>query len=202
MFELVNHHLWFELGEGRVYVKWGHFPSTDGKLDPSTIVFTYPEDAIIGIDKDSSAKKALFMEFKNSKAIAIDYDRGEYALTESNKWVKVGKPETFGERVKERFRIVGRGKLYLDLVELNLNGLDLRLLNKPSLCNDVKVSVVFDNKALVNQEVKVHYPDRIEILKTDEKGVVNVKATSKIFVISTSLTKNGIRNTTTLTVII
>ena len=31
---LANHEAWIEIEENRAYLKWGHFPETDRKLDP------------------------------------------------------------------------------------------------------------------------------------------------------------------------
>ncbi|MCD6492681.1 MAG: hypothetical protein J7K36_02605 [Archaeoglobaceae archaeon] len=36
--KLVNHEAWIECQQrGRAYLKWGHLPETDGKLDPKSI---------------------------------------------------------------------------------------------------------------------------------------------------------------------
>ncbi len=56
--KVVNHEAWIEL-ENRTYLKWGHFPETDGKLDPKSIRRAFIVDpdeneraVVIGSDRE------------------------------------------------------------------------------------------------------------------------------------------------------
>jgi len=99
---LVNHEVWIECEIDRAYLKWGHLPETDGKLDPKSIKRAFVVDPdgnekaiVVGSDKEASSKGALFLEFNAEKdglyLIAVEYDRGIYSVTEGNKWI-------FGEK--------------------------------------------------------------------------------------------------------
>ena len=99
----VNHEVWIEPpdfplkpGVVRVYVKWGHYPKTDGRLDPLTIRRAFAQGngavkpLIIGMDPDATSRNALFAEFKADKqgpySVAIEYDRGVYTTTVDKRW--------------------------------------------------------------------------------------------------------------------
>ncbi len=122
--KLVNHEAWIEISNGRAYLKWGHYPKTDGKIDPklirraSVIDSDGREHALaIGSDKDSTSKESLFLEFDAEKdgTIAVEYDRGIYSLTEDNKWVFGEKSyvASLGYAVKEARLICGFAKSYI-----------------------------------------------------------------------------------------
>ncbi len=93
---IANHEAWIERKSG-FYLKWGHYPSTDGKLDPRCVrAFAICSDGrkpvAVGFDGESSRIGGLFLEFASQPlAVVAEYDRGVYSVTKDGKWV-------FGDR--------------------------------------------------------------------------------------------------------
>ena len=137
--KLINHEAWIEVDE-RAYVMWGHYPKVDGRLDPSKIRRAFAVynctflPVVIGIDRESSERGGLFLEFERADSIAIEYDAGVYTLTEDNKWVfgKICDPKY---KIKETRWILGFASVHLR----NPKPLGLELEIVPS---DVKGKVV------------------------------------------------------------
>ena len=124
LINLVNHELWIEYEDNRAYLKWGHYPKTDGRLDPLSIKRAFVLEsngvvspAVIGFDEETYVKKqALFLEFRASKPflIGVEYDRGLYTVTKDGKWVFGGKTiASMLYRVEETRWIVGYSKTYV-----------------------------------------------------------------------------------------
>ncbi len=137
--EVVNHEVWFEVHDGRVLLKWGHFPETDGKLDPVCITRAFAvsggvvKPVIVGIDRDSSARGGLFLEFEEAEALAVEYDRGIYSLTNDGKWI-FGRTNRY--QVREVRHILGSAKmgdgvLGLELEIVERDGYEVLFRGKP-----------------------------------------------------------------------
>ncbi|AGK60936.1 hypothetical protein Asulf_00931 [Archaeoglobus sulfaticallidus PM70-1] len=97
--KLVNHEPWIECEENRAHLKWGHYPETEGMLDPLSIKRAFVIDSdgekpvVVGRDNESSQKGGLFLEFEAEKPymVGVELDRGIYSITDDNKWI-------FGDR--------------------------------------------------------------------------------------------------------
>ncbi len=152
--KIVNHEAWIEIGNGRAYLKWGHYPEVDGKLDPLSITRAFAvaegtaKPVIVGMDKDSSAKGGLFLEFDEADAVAVEYDRGVYTLTEDGKWI-FGRSVPPKYSVKEVRRILGFAKVYLDdnIVPL---GLELELM-PDRIGDEMTVQILFRGKPVAGK---------------------------------------------------
>jgi len=142
---IVNHEAWIEVEDGKGYLKWGHYPEVDGKLDPQSIVraFAVAGDRIlpvfIGIEKES-----LLLEFEEAEVLVVEWDRGIYALTEDNKWFYRRAPG----KVKERRWILGFAKVYLS-DNIKPVGTELEIIP-----NGNKIEVLFRGKP-INCKIKV-----------------------------------------------
>ncbi len=145
LLEIVNHEVWLEPSDGRVLLKWGHYPETDGKLDPVCITRAFTDvfrPAVVGIDKDSSAKGGLFIEFEDAKALAVEYDRGIYSLTSDKKWI-FGRTVPPNYCVEEARHILGSAKVHLDgrvrQLSLELEIVDKVLFRGKPVYADIKL---------------------------------------------------------------
>ena len=115
-FGLVNHELWMEEHGGKVYLMWGHYPKTDGRIDPRCITMIVTDDmspAYLGVDK-----RGMFVE-TNGNSIGVVYDRGVY--------VRVGESWYFGEVPYrgEAVRVIGFSTYHRK--EVRRVGLELEL---------------------------------------------------------------------------
>ncbi len=149
LIKIVNHEAWIELGDGRAYLKWGHFPEIDGKLDPLSITrafavangFTKP--VVVGMDKDSSAKGGIFLEFEEADALAVEYDKGIYTLTSDGKWI-FGRSVPPKYSVEEVRHILGFAKAYLS-DDVRPLGLEFELM-PDNIDDEVVVEILFRGK--------------------------------------------------------
>jgi len=122
--KLVNHEPWIEYDGKRAYLKWGHYPDTDGKLDPKTIrrAFVIEADGIerpVAVGRDKESKDGLFLEFDTENegvyTVVVEYDKGVYTVTADNKWVFAEKSFAagLGYEIKESRWICGFVKTYV-----------------------------------------------------------------------------------------
>ncbi len=202
--KLVNHEAWIEYGEGRAYLKWGHLPETDGKLDPKSIkrAFVIDPDGnektlVVGSDKEASSKGALFLEFNAEKeglyVIAAEYDRGIYSVTEDNKWVFGEKDHvaSLGYAVKESRWICGFAKAYTivgDLEDGNLiAGLEFEIvpetIRKFRSGEKVEVRLFFRDNP-VKGEINVRANGKHTVIETDSNGFAEIELAKGVNVIS------------------
>ncbi|ENN96363.1 hypothetical protein J422_02754 [Methanocaldococcus villosus KIN24-T80] len=148
LIRLINHEVWIEI-EDRGYLKWGHYPKTDGKLDPLAITRAfYVKDGkyyplVVGKDKISSSKEALFLEFDEADALGIEYNKGIYSLTEDNKWI-FGKNIPDKYKIKETREIIGYSKVYLNK-KIEPLGFELEII-PDKIDKKIKVDVIFRGK--------------------------------------------------------
>lgn len=196
--KLVNHEAWIGYGDDRAYLKWGHFPETDGKLDPNSIkrAFTIDpggnEKAIVfGSDKVSS-KGALFLEPKEKGLIAIEYDRGIYSVTKDNKWVFGEKKyvSSLGYSVKESMWMYGFAKAYnIDEVceKVPMAGFELEIvpevIRKFKAGDKLGIQLLFRDNP-VEGEIGIRDSSGKRVVKTDEKGFTEIKLEKGVNVIS------------------
>lgn len=218
--QLVNHEAWFEhpgrLGPGKVrlYLKWGHYPRTDGKIDFSIIkkITVDSKEAVVGIDKDSSSKGALFVEAFVAEGLhkaVLEYDKGVFTKTVDGKWLPYPpqKAEELGYEPAQSFRVVGKAVSYFVSGEAEGSpkpgeGLEL-VPSTPvaGLCERVAVTVFKDGRPLSNVKVLVSYPDGSDELATDSEGKVEVRARTKLTVLKAVLLENGVRYVSTLSLV-
>ncbi len=173
MDELINHEVWIEPDGERVLLKWGHYPEVDGKIDPLSITRAFAfvngvcKPVTIGIDRNSSAKGGLFLEFEEAEALAVEYDRGFYTLTDDGKWI-FGRyvPPNYG--VKERRQILGFAKTYLndEIVPL---GLELEIMPE-DVDDEVVVRLLFRGKP-VGGVIKLRNSSGVTEFKAEKDGV-------------------------------
>ncbi len=192
LLHLVNHEAWIEVNS-RAYLKWGHYPEIDGKLDPLSIVRAFAiangtvKPVAIGLDKESSAKGGLFLEFDEAEALAVEYDRGIYTLTEDNKWI-FGRHVPSKYKVREKRHILGFAKIYLDK---NIEPLGLELELMPDKIDDeVRVQILFRGEPIAG---KIKLRNASGIIETDanEEGAI-LKLNNGVNVISTRYVDEGI----------
>jgi len=173
LIKIVNHEAWIEIGSGRAYLKWGHYPNVDGKLDPLSITRVFAvaggitKPVVVGMDKDSSANGGLFLEFDEADALAVEYDKGIYTLTEDGKWIfGRGIPPKYA--VKEVRHILGFAKVYLsdNIVPL---GLELELM-PDGTDDEISVQILFRGKPVAGK-VKLRNSEGSFELEGDESGV-------------------------------
>ncbi len=120
LLRLVNHEAWIEIEGNRAYLKWGHFPKTDGKLDPQCIKRAFVIDpsgekrVVIGRDKESSQRDGLFLEYdaETPYVVCIEIDRGIYSVTSNGKWIFGDRRFAIGYDVKETRWFKGFAKAY------------------------------------------------------------------------------------------
>ncbi len=189
MLKLVNHEAWIEI-EDRAYLKWGHPPKTDGKLDPKSIKRAFVIDPdrsekVIGIgnDKEATSKKALFLEFNTGKhglyLIVVEYDRGIYSLTGGNKRV-FGDEDyvvNLGYIVNESRRLYGFAKAYIIIGDYEYTN------KKASLVAGLEFEIVPETIKKFRSGDKVS----VGLFKNNPvKGEVNVKANGRHAVIETN----------------
>ncbi len=201
---IVNHEAWIEV-DGRAYLKWGHYPEVDGKLDPMCIVRAFAvfekriSPVVVGTDRDASLKGALFLEFEEAEALAVEYDRGIYTLTEDNKWI-FGRHVPPRYKVKERRQILGFAKTYLgDKIEPL--GLELELM-PDKIDDEIRVQILFRGRPIAGK-VKLRNTNGVFEFDADENGAI-LKLSKGLNVISARYVDEGVdflRNlVTTLTV--
>ena len=211
MLSLVNHHLWFEYADkyevgrtARLYIKWGHYPETDGKLDPACLRFVkvlYNDveevKAQIGIDKDSSSKNALFLEFNPVNpgyyTVILSYDRGVYSRTSNGKWCFGDKDDvkSRGYDVIESVKLIGFAKTYVltGSKEFNLKNIGLELevipltLKQFRRNESIGVRVAFKNNPLPNTEVEVRTSRSVNTLRTNSDGIARIELVDNVNVI-------------------
>ncbi len=192
LLDIVNHEAWIEV-DGRAYLKWGHYPEVDGKLDPMCIVRAFAvfngkiSPVVIGTDKEASSRGALFLEFEEAEALAVEYDRGIYTLTEDGKWI-FGRHVPSKYEVKERRRILGFAKTYLgDKIEPL--GLELELM-PDKIGDDVRVRILFRGKPIAGK-VKLRNSNGVFEFDADENGAI-LKLTKGLNVISARYVDEGV----------
>ncbi len=203
MIELVNHEAWFESGEGRLYVKWGHYPRTDGKIDFCIIKRAEVDGkkALIGIDKDSSSKGAIFMEPFPSSYALLEYNKGTFTKTRDGKWLPMGAEEarSVGLEAERSYTIVGRAVIYFSEPKAFGDGLELvPSKGTARLCEEVEVEVLKDGSP-VEAEISVAYPDGKAELGKLSKFKVPVR--TKIVVVKAVYENDGVRHVSTLTLV-
>jgi hypothetical protein len=176
LLRIINHEAWIELDNGRAYLKWGHYPEVDGKLDPQSIIRAFAIvgrrvlPVVIGMDKESSAKGALFLEFEKADVLAVEYSRGVYTLTEDKKWI-FGRNVPAKYDVKETRLILGFAKMHLS-DEAELIGLELELLSdKVKTRKDEKINVqLFFRGEPVKGKIKVRNAKGVSEIDIEEDG--------------------------------
>ena len=205
---LVNHEAWIECEIDRVYLKWGHLPETDGKLDFKSIKRAFVIDpdgneraVAIGSDKEASSRGALFLEFNAEKdglyLIAIEYDRGIYSVTEGNKWIFGEKDyvASLGYAVKESRWICGFAKAYTIVgdsedTKENANptvGLEFEIVPDAlrRFESGEKLGVrLFFRDSPVKGEINVRADGKHIVTETDSNGFAEVKLAKGVNVIS------------------
>lgn len=229
LLKLVNHEAWIECRqEGRAYLKWGHMPQTDGKLDPRVIKKAFvvsPEGKekpiALGVDRDSSAMGAMFLEFDARNdgihTIAVEYDRGIYSVTKDKKWIFGEKKHVsgLGYDVEEARWLLGSAKAYAGEREVKPEPLGLELEIVPEVVRKFKageklgIQLFFGGKPLQG-EVRVRSREKTVSIQTDESGFAEVELAGGVNVISARHVEESAtpekfdrRNiTTTLTVIV
>ena len=182
--KLVNHEAWIEW-QNRFYLKWGHLPETDGKIDPKSIKRAFVVDAdgnekalVVGSDRDASSKGGLFLEFNAEKegvyTIAVEYDRGIYSITEDSKWIFGEKSyvESLGYAVKESRWICGFAKAYHVVGDLKAN----------KVIAGLEFEIASDVKKFSNDKTEIQLLFR----GNPVKGTVNVRANGKHAVVGTN----------------
>jgi uncharacterized GH25 family protein len=173
--KIVNHEVWIEVDESRAYLKWGHYPEVDGKLDPQSVVRAFAVagnevlPVVVGSDKTASEKGGLFLEFDRADVLAVEYDRGVYSLTEDKKWIFGKAPAKY--KVKETRRILGFAKIYLHGDPKPI-GLELELL--PDKINaeegdTVRVQILFRGKPIAGK-IKVRNSRGVFEVDASEDG--------------------------------
>ncbi len=185
LLEVVNHEVWFEPYNGRIVLKWGHYPRVDGKFDPLCITRAFAladgkvTPVFVGLDK--STKDGLFVEFEEANALAIEYDRGLYSLTSDGKWI-FGRNVPAKYSVEEVRHVLGFAKIHLDSdvkplgleLEIALNG-GVEVLFRGELI-DAKVKLR-NSKDSFELEAgdKVEFADGVNVLSArfvDDLGFV------------------------------
>ncbi len=218
MFRLVNHNAWIEHpgyfaepGRARLYIKWGHYPEVDGKIDPATlteIIVLGPEGqttAVVGIDKDSSSKGAIFLEFNACSiglyTVLLRYNRGIYTITSTGSWIyaEPDRVKALGYEVKDTYRIEGSAKTLVPVgIRDNINvkplgvGLEITpLINRmPEPGEEIKLNVTLDSLPVPNVELIIYSSEGKETTRTDNNGVATVRLRRGINVIVCSTTIN------------
>jgi uncharacterized GH25 family protein len=217
---LVNHEAWFEHpgelepGRVRLYLKWGHYPKTDGKIDFSIIkrVAVDGKEAVVGTDKDSSSRGALFVEAEVGEGLhkaELEYDKGTFTKTVDGKWLPYpsSKVRELGYEPAQSFRIVGKAVTYFvsgewEGVPEPTGGLELvPSVPLAKLCDDVEAVLLFEGEPLAGVEVTVSYPDAAEKLVTDSEGRIRFKARTRLAVLKAVVVDGGIRQVSTLTLV-
>ncbi|RLI73167.1 hypothetical protein DRO97_08000 [Archaeoglobales archaeon] len=201
--KLVNHEAWIECQQrGRAYLKWGHLPETDGKLDPKSIKRAFVIDAegnekamVVGSDKEASSKGGLFLEFNAEKegvyTIAVEYDRGIYSVTEDNKWIFGEKSyvASLGYTVKESRWICGFAKAYAivgDYEDRVTAGLEFEIIGdikKFKSGDKIKVQLFFRDNP-VKGEVNARANGKHAVIETDSNGFAEIELVDGLNVIS------------------
>jgi hypothetical protein len=108
------------------------------------------------------------LEFDEAEALAVEYDRGIYTLTEDNKWI-FGRSVPAKYKVKERRHILGFAKVYLS-DEIEPLGLELELM--PDKIDDkVRVQILFRGKPIAGK-IKLRNANGITEFDADENGAI------------------------------
>gem|GEM_PF-758139 len=212
MLNIVNHHLWFDDmywhdDHVRILLKWGHYPEVDGKIEPKifeklTIIDDLGREVShqVGIDKDSSSKGGLFLEFKVEKnrayTIAVTYDRGIYSKTRDGKWCFGDKRsvQVKGYQIDEAYRLRGCAKTHIStgMSEFHLKplGLDFELY-LPTFKNfhvgdEIELKVLYEGTSLPNIDVNVRTRSGVKSFRSDDEGYVKFKLEDKVTVITST----------------
>ena len=177
LIELINHHAWIEHGDvrsglSRLYVKWGHYPETDGKMEPSIVkdlivkVNGIEVPAVIGIDKDSSARSSLFLEFPAKEGvyeIFLKYERGVFTVTANGSWVygDYNRAKSVGYDLAYSVTVEGVAKTYLSSEGLAKGafkplGKGLELTPLSLECPKARILVTLNGKPLKTEIMHVH----------------------------------------------
>ncbi len=203
MIELVNHEAWFEVDQGRLYVKWGHYPKTDGKIDFCIIknVEVDGKRGIVGINKESSAREALFVEPFPSSYALLEYDKGVFTKTKDGKWLPLSERETraLGFDVEKSYRIIGRSIIFFSDPKPLGRGLELiPSVPRARLCQEVEVKVIKDGKP-AEATITISYLDGKEELGKTSHFIVPIR--NKIVVVKAVMENNEVREVSTLTLV-
>ncbi len=175
--KIVNHDAWIECDKKRAYLKWGHYPETDGTFDPQSVKRTIVIDpkgekvVIVGTDKEATSKRGLFLEFSAEEPylVGVEYDRGIYSVTKDEKWIFGEKKfvANMGYKVKESRWLVGFAKIYVAKEETKptLAGFEFEIVPdaiKSFKAGDkIRIQLLFRGKA-VEGEVKVRGEEGIK----------------------------------------
>jgi hypothetical protein len=186
--KLVNHEPWIECEENRAYLKWGHYPKTEGKLDPLCIKRAFVIDlsgekpVVVGSDKESSSKGGLFLEFEADELymVAVELDKGIYSVTDDNKWIFGDRRIAANYNVRETRWLKGFAKAYVGKSETKpfTAGFEFEIVPevvKSFKAEDkLKVQLIFREKA-VNGVLNVGTKDGVEEITADGFAEVTLK---------------------------
>ena len=215
MLKTVNHEAWIEYGEpvtkaGRIrtYVKWGHYPEVEGRLNPQTVVSAFallesdllsPRIPVtIGVDRDSLAKGGLFMEFLADKpgvySVNLEYRSSIVCRTKDGKMVfgEKKRVEELGYEVDEAFLHTGLARTYVVVggeAHAKPSPLGLGLEVMPAIVKRyapeeiVEVRVLYEGKPRSNALVTHLSSSRSKSMFVNEHGCVKVKLEKGVNVI-------------------
>jgi len=217
----INHEAWIEYskpakaGNVRAYLKWGHSPGIDGKLDPLTITNAFAREEaeptglmtpVFGFDDDASSRGGLFIEFAAKRpgayALGLEYRRGVYTVTRSKKWIYGERKfvEGCGYDVEEAVLLMGSAKTYVlvgeHIVQPKPVGLKLEIV--PSVVKKfasgdvVEVQVLYDSRPCSHISV-THSAEKKESITTDENGRAKIRLERGVNVLSANYSDASVK---------
>lgn len=218
---LVNHQLWvehegfYDRGVVKAFLKWGHYPEAEGKLDPATIrnaIVIDPKgrrvEPAIGMDPDASSRTALFLEFNAMEPglylVGISYSRGVYSIVGDRRWCYGTRAsvQSRGYDVSEAILLNGVAKTYIlvetDEAKSKPIGLDLELstprVKRFSVGDRIPVAVNYMGRPLANTRLMIRMQKGVKSIQVDEKGVAEILLNDDLVVISVSHTDTAERS--------
>jgi uncharacterized GH25 family protein len=209
--DFINHHAWIEHsglfakpGKVRAYLKWGHFPEVDGKLDPQSITTAFARSIelkrplLVGSDAEASSKGGLFLEFEAERlgvyTVGLQYNRGVYSVTKDQTWTFGDRKriESYGYDVKEAVLLVGSAKTYIligeeSYVKPKPAGLELEIVPstvKKFIPGDiVDVQVLYKGNPCSDVELTSYSAPKRERVVADSHGFADIKLKEGVNVI-------------------
>ena len=86
----INHEAWIEDAGDKLLVRWGHYPRTDGRLDPHLVVLTLARvDGrwMAGLPLVHEEDALSIRKQGRLEALMVYYRRGPFSKTKSGLWV-------------------------------------------------------------------------------------------------------------------